>query len=348
MKILDIPHRVADYLCPVNGLCDVYEWKMQSRIPDELIFYCQLGFQMITNKNFMPPKMIFLGSGIGKRQYEFWQDIMGYKIHYSEGRSFNSVMTKMKELIDNNIPVILFGLDMYHLSYQEKFYNNIHIQGHIVLMVGYDDNNVYVYDNSKLVIQTISYDNLRLAWAEGYAGFSRRNTYFGIEFNNTILNDKQVIEEGLKGMAKRFLQPPVSFMGTKGLTRLIKELSSWSKTYNRDKLEAIYKHLIMFTGSVIPELPKELNTINSGIDNLHRGSRDLMAKVLRTYSSQYGNDNWEKAAVQFEKSGNIIEQITNHMIKDVLINDFTDTGKYVELFEIMQNHEVDAFNSFLT
>lgn len=348
MKILDIPHRIVDYLCPVNGLCDVYEWKTQSRIPDELIFYCQLGFQMITNKSFIPPKMIFLGSGIGKRQYEFWQDIMGYKIYYSEGRSFNSVMTKMKELIDNNIPVILFGLDMYHLSYQEKFYQNIHIPGHIVLMVGYDDNEVYIHDNSKTGIQTISYDDLRSAWAEGYKGFSRKNTYFGIEINNNIINDKQIIEKGLNGMAKRFLEPPVGFMGTKGLTRLIKEFPSWSNTYNNNKLEAIYKHLIMFTGSVIPELPKELNIINSGIDNPHKGSRDLMSKALRKHASKYGNDNWEKAAEQFEKSGNIIEQITNHMIEDVLNGDFTDTTKYAELFETIQSYEVKAFSSFLS
>lgn len=27
MKMLELPHRIADYLCPVNGLCDIYEWK---------------------------------------------------------------------------------------------------------------------------------------------------------------------------------------------------------------------------------------------------------------------------------------------------------------------------------
>jgi hypothetical protein len=254
IKILELPHRTADYLCPINGLCDIYEWKTQRRIPDELLFYCKLGFQVITNKNSTPPKMIFLDSGIGKKQYEFWQDIMGYKIHHSEGRAFTSVMPKIKELIDNDIPVILFGLDMYHLPYQEKFYQKIHITGHIVLMVGYDDKKVYVHDNSKPGIQTIPNDDLRLAWVEGYAGFCKRNTYFGIEFSDTILNDKAVIEAGLKGMAKRFLEPPVGFMGTKGLTKIIKELSLWTNMYNSDTLKAIYKHFIIFTGSVLPEV----------------------------------------------------------------------------------------------
>ncbi|MBZ9637606.1 BtrH N-terminal domain-containing protein [Clostridium sp. FP1] len=347
MKILKLPHRTADYLCPVNGLCDIYEWKTQSRIPDELIFYCQMGFQVITNKNLIPPKMIFLSSGTLKSQYEFWQDIMGYKIYQSEGKAFTSVMTKIKKLIDNDVPVILFGLDMYHLAYQEKFYQNIHIPGHIVLLVGYDDNEVYVQDNSKTGIQTILNNDLRLAWAEDYEGFSRKNTYFGIEFEGTILNDKTVIEAGLKGMSKRFLEPTVGFMGTKGITSLIKELSLWSNTYNSGMITAIYKHFITFTGSVLPELPKELDEMNSGINNPHRGSRDLMAKALRTYASQYGNDNWKRASVLFEKSGNIINQISNHMVKDILNSYFTDTAKYVELFGIMQNYETEAFHNFL-
>ena len=346
MKILEIPHRLADYLCPVNGLCDIYEWKTQRRIPDELIFYCQIGFQMITNKNLIPPKMIFLGSGIGKRQYAFWQDIMGYKIHHSEGRAFTSVMPEIKAFIDNDIPVILFGLDMYHLPYQEKFYQKIHIPGHIVLMVGYDANRVYVHDNSKIGIQAIPNDDLMSAWAEGYPGFSKKNSYFGIASNESVLNDKSVIEAGLKAMAMQFLEPKVGFMGTKGLTRVIKELPLWADTYNNDILKAIFKHFITFTGSVLPELPKELDKMNCGIDNPHRGSRDLMAKALTAYAGQYGNDHWEKASTLFEKSGAIIEQITNYMIKDVLNSNFTDTAKYAELFGLMQHYEVKAFNLF--
>lgn len=56
MKRLELPHRMADYLCPVNGLCDVYEWKAGSRIPEELIFYAKAGFQMISQKRADVPK----------------------------------------------------------------------------------------------------------------------------------------------------------------------------------------------------------------------------------------------------------------------------------------------------
>ena len=71
MKQLELPHQLADYLCPVNGLCDVYEWKTGKRIPEELIFYSKAGFQMISQKKAAVPKMIFMGQGsIGKREYE--------------------------------------------------------------------------------------------------------------------------------------------------------------------------------------------------------------------------------------------------------------------------------------
>lgn len=85
MKRLELPHRMADYLCPVNGLCDVYEWKTGKRIPEELIFYAKAGFQMISQKRADAPKMIFLGQGsIGKREYEFWKEIIGYEIMFGE------------------------------------------------------------------------------------------------------------------------------------------------------------------------------------------------------------------------------------------------------------------------
>ena len=76
MKRLELPHRMADYLCPVNGLCDVYEWKTGKRIPEELIFYAKAGFQMISQKRADAPKMIFLGQGsILERDYRIRNNV---------------------------------------------------------------------------------------------------------------------------------------------------------------------------------------------------------------------------------------------------------------------------------
>ncbi len=101
MKRLELPHQLADYLCPVNGLCDVYEWKTGKRIPEELIFYSKAGFQMISQKKAAVPKMIFMGQGsIGKREYEFWKGIVGYEVIADEGKCFRTTWKNVRQLLD--------------------------------------------------------------------------------------------------------------------------------------------------------------------------------------------------------------------------------------------------------
>lgn len=347
MNILELPHRLADYLCPINGLNDVYEWKRGSRIPDELLFYCQLGFMDIKNKKSNPPRMIFLGSVIGKRQYEFWQSIMGYNLHRDEGKAFASTLARIKGLIDKRVPVILFGLDMYHLTYHKNFYQKIHIPGHIVLMVGYDNEGVYVHDNSKEGVQAVTYQDLKLAWGEGFPGLAGKNAYFGIEFSDAPMGDKEVISAGLAGMARRYLEPPVGFMGIKGLTRLIKDISFWTDRYSEDSRKAIYTHMVTYTGSVLPMLPEALDSANAGFTNPHRGCRDKMARALRSYAHLYGSRNWLEAAEYFEKSGDMIARITDMMARDILNSDFSASARYADLFRDMRDLEEKAFKCFL-
>ena len=64
-------------------------------------------------------------------------------------------------------------------------YNNFTVEEtNLALMVGYDEKNVYVHDNSKIGVQTIPVDDLRLAWANDYIGISKRNAYFGIDMKS--------------------------------------------------------------------------------------------------------------------------------------------------------------------
>lgn len=87
--------------------------------------------------------MIFMGQGsIGKWEYEFWKGIIGYEVIADEGKCFRTTWKNVRELLNQDIPVILFGLDIFHLPYQSKFYHKQHIPGHVVLMIGYDKANV--------------------------------------------------------------------------------------------------------------------------------------------------------------------------------------------------------------
>lgn len=348
MKRLELPHQLADYLCPVNGLCDVYEWKTGKRIPEELIFYSKAGFQMISQKKAAVPKMIFLGQGsIGKREYEFWKGIMGYEVIAGEGKCFRTTWKNVRELLDLDIPVILFGLDMFHLPYQRKFYHRQHIPGHVVLMTGYDETNVYVHDNSKTEVQIIPIAELELAWAEDYIGISKKNAYFGINMKSPETDIARIAQKGIGKNAALYLSSPLSFMGQKGFDRFIGEFPKWADMFTNEELQKVYSHFIEYTGSVLPELPYEVSGQQSGILNPHRASRDKFAHALVKYKNSLGTEAWEEAAAYFQKSGKVIEKIVDGFMEDVISCYFRHSEKYIPLFQTLRRYEEDAFRRIL-
>ena len=348
MKRLELPHRMADYLCPVNGLCDVYEWKTGKRIPEELIFYAKAGFQMISQKRADAPKMIFLGQGsIGKREYEFWKEIIGYEIMFGEGKCFRTTWKEISALLDREIPTILFGLDMFYLPYQQKFYQKQHILGHVVLMVGYDDENAYIHDNSKEGVQPVPLSNLEQAWAKSYIGISKKNTYFGINMKSPETDISQIVQKGMATNAEMYLHSALSFVGQKGLDKFMKEFPKWKNVFAQEALCKIYLHFIEYTGSVLPELPYEISGSRSGIINPHRASRDKLAQALLKYQGSFGVPGWEDAAYCFECSGEIIQTIVGGFIEDVGNMSFGNSEKYIPFFQKLREHEECAFHIML-
>lgn len=348
MKMLELPHQTADYLCPINGLCDIYEWKTGSRIPDRLLHSSRLGFQLISQKRAMPPKMIFWGHGsIGKNQLNYWKDIIGYSIFSNEGKSFRTTLEEIKQLIDQSIPTILFGLDMYHLPYHSNFYHSRHIPGHVVLMVGYDDKAVYVHDNSKDGVQTIPLGDLQLAWAHDYIGISKKNAYFGIDLSHPNFDISNILKQGIEQNADLYLNSPLSFIGKRVLTKFMGEFPKWRSNFCNDVLQKIYLHNIEFSGSILPELPKELNADSAGINSTYQASRDMFAAALLKYQKDFGTSAWSAAANEFLKSGLVIETIANGFIEDIHANSFSETVKYIPLFEAVRDIEENAFRLLL-
>lgn len=312
------------------------------------MFFSRTGFMLISNKRAIPPKMIFLANGsIGRRQYDFWKHIMGYETIESDGKSFKTTLSVIIELIDHNIPVILFGLDMYHLPYQTKYYHTTHIPGHIVLMVGYNDQSVFIHDNSKDDVQEIPVKDLYHAWENSYLGISKKNACFGINFRQPNDDMRDIMQKGFSMNADNFLNPPVGFMGIRGMEKLIKEFSTWNNPFDISSLCEIYKHFITFTGSVLPELPEQLSGYNSGVENPHKGSRDRLSTALMQYKDSIGFPAWERAALAFQASGSIIEQLTGGFIKDILNCSFSETQKYADLFLKLKYVEETAHRELL-
>lgn len=333
MNVLTLPHRPADYLCPVNGLCDIYEWKTGRRIPEELLFFSRIGFQMISNQRSWVPKMLFLShSGIGRQLLEFWQEPIGYQLHCGEGKSFKTALAEIKELLDRKIPVILFGLDMYYLPFHTGFYHEKHIPGHVVLMVGSGDDCVYVHDNSKAGLQVLPFADLQAAWAAPYLNLSRGNCYFGVDMNNPDGDISAVLARGFKRTARLYLSPPVSFMGMKGFARFLEEYPGWMTAYPPEVLRRIYLHVVEFTGSVLPGIPEVLGGSPLGFANPHQAGRDRFAAALLKYQVDFGTQEWAAAAGEAVRSGRLIEAIAEGFTADLVNRTFTDHSRYLALF----------------
>ena len=303
---------------------------------------------MISQKRADAPKMIFLGQGsIGKREYEFWKEIIGYEIMFGEGKCFRTTWKEICALLDREIPTILFGLDMFYLPYQQKFYQKQHILGHVVLMVGYDDENAYIHDNSKEGVQPVPLSNLEQAWAKSYIGISKKNTYFGINMKSPETDISQIVQKGMATNAEMYLHSALSFVGQKGLDKFMKEFPKWKNVFAQEALCKIYLHFIEYTGSVLPELPYEISGSRSGIINPHRASRDKLAQALLKYQGSFGVPGWEDAAYCFECSGEIIQTIVGGFIEDVGNMSFGNSEKYIPFFQKLREHEECAFHIML-
>lgn len=214
-------------------------------------------------------------------------------------------------------------------------------------MVGYDDKSVYIHDNSKDDVQVIPFEDLCHAWENGYIGISKKNAYFGISFRQPNYDMRDIMQKGLSINADNFINPPIGFMGIRGMEKLIKEFSSWKNCFDVSTLCEIYKHFVTYTGSVLPELPEKLNDNSSGIENPHRGSRDRLSTALMQYKDSIGFPTWEQAAIAYQESGTIIEQIANGFTQDILDNSFSEANKYISLFSQLKQAEEKAHKELI-
>jgi hypothetical protein len=293
--------------------------------------------------------MILCSAGsIGRKQYEFWGGMMDFEPHSGEGKSFENTLRDVRALIDREIPVIIFGLDMYHLGYHEKFYHKTHVPGHVVLMVGYDEERIFVHDNSKSEIQSILLSDLEPAWANPYLNISKKNAYTGVEFAERPRDAREILDRAFGKMAETFLNPTVGFFGAKGMEKLIAEFPSWNRSFDHAVMEEICRFLVMFTGSVLPILPKELDESDlSGLGNPRRGTRDRFSEALMKYRREFGSEAWDTAAGYFSESGELIEKIAEGFTQMILNCSYSDLPVCIQLFEKLLESETKAYSQFL-
>lgn len=346
MRKLDLPHKVCDMTCMWNGFEDLYEWKTGVRVPDHLFFALSGygNFVYLKHSKADVKRMVFWNTGVIKKMFDFMKDIIRFDYKVIEGRSFDFTLLMAKKQIDEGMPVILGALDMYYLPYYEKFYGKIHIPIHYILMIGYDDHNerILELDCGKQDIQYVPYSDLERAWAVNLPGFSKNNTLFIVRFQENINSLKRIVYEGLKKKSACNLNPPVSFLGIKGLKKLIGEFPSWRIELRKEDYEKALRHFVEYTGNP-PMLPPEIIVndckIMKDFPNNHTGARDKLAQILMFNAIQYGEERWNESAELFEQTGRLISELTG-VITEFLLGTRGNLDIVPDiLFEIVQKEE---------
>jgi hypothetical protein len=344
---IQLPHKTAEYACPINGLEDQYEAKTGQRLPGYFVMdLSMLGFMYLRAKLAPTPRMVFWGSGTGKAIHEFLADVVGYRWQMSEGLAFKRAWQIALDSLAQGRPVILGLLDMYHLPYFSKFYHRVHIPQHYVLLVGFDplQDLAYVQDNSRPDIQAVPLEDLKQAWNVYNPGQGVKNTLFMLDFNDQPADLEHIARVGLKKRAACFLHPKTGFMGLAGLHKLAKDFANWERELTPEGLRASLTFLVTFNCSAVPLLPQRLLPYPLEHHDPHQAVRDRFAAQLRELSGQFGVAAWAEAAAHFEASGQHQQRLTE-LVCDYLQGESQSLQPIPELLQSITRCEEQAFRA---
>jgi hypothetical protein len=293
--LLELPHRVCESTCYVNGLEDLLTWR-RAEYADFLLSVVggMAGFTYLRFKMADPQCMVYWGAN-PKYLLRDLAKIIGFEETVIEGRSFKFAFSRLKDLIDGGRPVIAGALDMYYLHYYADLHGKQHVPIHYVLVVGYDDEEkaVFVHDCSHEDIQRITYEDFERSLNVNVPGMSKRNTIRAFSLPKNLPSEFEVVKKGFSYKAERFLSPPVKMFGIPAMRRLADEIFEWDN-------KRCFEHMATYA-TTPPLLP-------TTFENSH-GMRFWQADVLMNLGKKYDIAEWVKASALFRLSGEKIKAL---------------------------------------
>lgn len=294
-SIIEMPHRVCESTCYINGLEDILESRGE-KYPDYMLSV--LGgmgeFSYFRFKRAVPPEMVYFGAN-PKYLLADLEKIIGFKQEIIENRVFKSTFPLLKAYIDRGHPVIAGALDMFYLHYYSDLYQRQHVPIHYIMVVGYNDDlqKIYAQDCTFNGVQAISYNDFEKALNVNVPGMSRKNTIRVFHIDKELPDELELAKKGFNFRAEKMLNPPVSLLGIPAMKKLSKEIFDWKDPES-------FKHLVMYA-TVPPHVPKKFDNSN--------GMRKWKSAVLKSLGEKYGIAGWVEAANLFTRSGELITDI---------------------------------------
>ena len=319
-KRLQIEHRVCDYACMWRGIEDIYQTKAKEEVP-EFFFFTLSGqgeFSYLRQPKSENKYLVTWGDGRPKKIYSKVNDLIGFTYHHSEGTSFEQLLKKVKQEIDDGYPVVLGALDMYYLEYYPKIYHRFHIPIHYITAIGYDDEKqvLDILDCGVPEVKQLSFKLCEEALNVEPTGLGKKNGMCKIRFQENLPTLKEIAVKGFARKCENVLHPQVSFTGISGMRKLAKEIDTWQKHLTPEDYRKALASFCQFTGTV-PNPPERLFGCKEDAI-LHHGCRDKYAKLLLELSESCGILEWKQAAGYFEESGERVQKITDSMVEFLL------------------------------
>lgn len=328
-KIINLIHHLDDYECMWNGIEDLYISKSGEQLPKNMFFslasFGSFCYMKLNKSNIK--RLVVFGDGRTKQMYEFLSPFVEFQYNHYEYPTFEKALAKAKKEIDNGYPCVLGALDMFYLPYFDKIYKQEHIPFHYILMVGYDDDlkKIYFHDCGRKELMTISYDELCSAWNCEYAGLSKPYTICKVRMGE--LNNKyEITKQALKKKKELFLNPPVSFLGYKGIDKFVNEFPNWKQELGEIEYKKILANFVEFLGTV-PTKPNKLKGIDKPDNVKFYGGFDKIFVVLAEIGKEYNDNSLIEAGKIFYKGAEVCENIK------IIIVDYL-TGKEDKTHEI--------------
>ena len=233
---LTIPHRVAAGMCPVNGIRDLIHWRSGRDWSNEFVHGLGQGggFAYLRISAADPPRQVYWGIA-GPRQHRYLAELLDAAYSEVENRTFRFSWGKAREALDAGTPPVLGPLDMFHLHFYPELYHRRHIPIHYLLLVGYGENEAYVHDTGVAEVQTVSLEELQLAWDVNVPGLGKRNRLVVLDIPQEIPPTDALIRKSIADQCQTMLHPPVSMLGIPAMKKVAREIPRWAEELGEEQ-----------------------------------------------------------------------------------------------------------------
>jgi hypothetical protein len=249
-KTLEIPHRVAPGLCPVNGIRDLIHFRTGRDWSNRFVHGLGQGggFAYLRFGAAHPPRQVYWGIA-GPRQHQYLAELLGAQYTAIENRTFKFSWAKATAALDGGTPPILGPLDMYHLPFYEELYHERHIPIHYLLLLGYDGESAFVLDTGNDGVQALHLDELRQAWDVNVPGLGKRNRLVVLDVPHEIPPTAELIRQAIADQCQNMLRPPVSMVGIPAMRKLAREIAGWPGELSGETADLCLRQVLEYLNS---------------------------------------------------------------------------------------------------